>query len=43
MTLKRPTIFPMPTIVVKLLMGKMGEELLLAGKRLGFKGIDGFS
>ncbi|CAC9572739.1 Cell division inhibitor Slr1223 (YfcH in EC), contains epimerase/dehydratase and DUF1731 domains [uncultured Gammaproteobacteria bacterium] len=34
MTLKRPTIFPMPTIVVKLLMGKMGEELLLAGKKI---------
>ncbi len=32
--LKRPTIFPMPEIVVKLLMGKMGEELLLAGKRI---------
>ncbi|CAC9605513.1 Cell division inhibitor Slr1223 (YfcH in EC), contains epimerase/dehydratase and DUF1731 domains [uncultured Gammaproteobacteria bacterium] len=34
MTLKRPTIFPMPAIVVKLLMGKMGEELLLAGKKI---------
>ncbi len=34
MTLKRPTIFPMPEIVVKLLMGKMGEELLLAGKKI---------
>ncbi len=32
--LKRPTIFPMPEIVVKLLMGQMGEELLLAGKRI---------
>ena len=32
--LKRPTIFPMPEIVVKLLMGQMGEELLLAGKRV---------
>jgi uncharacterized protein (TIGR01777 family) len=34
MTLKRPTIFPMPAIVVKLLMGKMGEELLLTGKKI---------
>jgi uncharacterized protein (TIGR01777 family) len=32
--LKRPTIFPMPEIVVKLLMGQMGEELLLAGKKI---------
>jgi uncharacterized protein (TIGR01777 family) len=32
--LKRPTIFPMPTVVVKLLMGKMGEELLLKGKKI---------
>ena len=34
MILKRPTIFPMPAIVVKILMGKMGEELLLAGKKI---------
>ena len=32
--LKRPTIFPMPETVVKLLMGQMGEELLLTGKRI---------
>lgn len=32
--LKRPTIFPMPEIMVKLLMGQMGEELLLAGKQI---------
>jgi uncharacterized protein (TIGR01777 family) len=32
--LKRPTIFPMPKMVVQLLMGQMGEELLLAGKRV---------
>ncbi len=32
--LKRPTIFPMPTVVVKLLMGEMGEELLLKGKKI---------
>ena len=32
--LKRPTIFAMPVIVIKLLMGQMGEELLLAGKRI---------
>lgn len=30
----RPTILPMPGFVVKLLMGKMGEELLLAGKKV---------
>ena len=34
MVLNRPTIFPMPAIVVKLLMGTMGEELLLAGKKI---------
>ncbi|CAC9430891.1 Cell division inhibitor Slr1223 (YfcH in EC), contains epimerase/dehydratase and DUF1731 domains [uncultured Gammaproteobacteria bacterium] len=34
MILKRPTIFPMPALAVKLLMGKMGEELLLAGKKI---------
>lgn len=32
--LKRPTIFPMPALVVKLFMGQMGEELLLAGKNI---------
>ncbi|ORU89752.1 MAG: epimerase [Cycloclasticus sp. symbiont of Poecilosclerida sp. M] len=32
--LKRPTIFPMPAFVIKLLMGQMGEELLLAGKKI---------
>ena len=32
--LNRPTIFPMPQIAVKLLMGQMGEELLLAGKKI---------
>jgi uncharacterized protein (TIGR01777 family) len=31
---KRPTILPMPACVVKLLMGEMGEELLLAGKKV---------
>ena len=34
MILNRPIIFPMPAIVVKILMGKMGEELLLSGKRI---------
>jgi uncharacterized protein (TIGR01777 family) len=32
--LKRPTFFPMPTMLVKLLFGEMGEELLLAGKKI---------
>ena len=32
--LKRPTVLPMPALVVKLLMGQMGEELLLAGKKV---------
>jgi len=32
--LNRPTIFPMPALVIKLLMGQMGEELLLAGKKI---------
>jgi uncharacterized protein (TIGR01777 family) len=33
-SLGRPTIFPMPAFVIKLLMGNMGEELLLAGKKV---------
>lgn len=32
--LQRPTLLPMPAIVVKLLMGQMGEELLLKGKKI---------
>jgi uncharacterized protein (TIGR01777 family) len=32
--LKRPTVFSMPAPVIKLLMGQMGEELLLAGKKV---------
>ncbi len=32
--LKRPTILPMPAVSIKLLMGQMGEELLLAGKKV---------
>ncbi len=32
--LKRPTVFSIPAFVVKILMGQMGEELLLAGKRV---------
>lgn len=32
--LKRPAFIPLPAIVVKLLMGQMGEELLLSGQRV---------
>ncbi|MDO7085614.1 TIGR01777 family oxidoreductase [Pseudocolwellia sp. AS88] len=32
--LNRPTVLPMPAFVIKLLMGNMGEELLLAGKKI---------
>ncbi len=32
--LNRPTFFPMPAAAITLLMGRMGEELLLAGKRI---------
>lgn len=32
--LNRPAVFPMPAFVVRLLMGQMGEELLLAGKKV---------
>jgi len=32
--LNRPTIFPMPALVVKLLFGEMGETLLLKGQRV---------
>jgi uncharacterized protein (TIGR01777 family) len=31
--LRRPTIFPMPTFIVKAAFGEMGEELMLAGTR----------
>lgn len=33
-TLGRPTIFHVPALVIKLLMGDMGKELLLSGKRV---------
>ncbi len=33
-TLNRPAFFPLPSFMVKLLMGKMGEELLLSGQRV---------
>lgn len=33
-SLKRPTMFHMPAIMIKLLMGEMGKELLLAGKKV---------
>lgn len=32
--LNRPTILPMPAFIIKCLMGQMGEELLLAGKKI---------
>ena len=32
--LQRPSMLPMPALAVKLLMGQMGEELLLSGKRI---------
>lgn len=32
--LHRPTFLPMPAMAIKLLMGQMGEELLLAGKKV---------
>ena len=32
--LRRPALFPLPAFVVRLLMGEMGEELLLSGKRI---------
>ncbi len=32
--LNRPTFFSMPGVVIKLLMGQMGEELLLTGKKI---------
>jgi uncharacterized protein (TIGR01777 family) len=32
--LNRPTFFSMPGAVIKLLMGQMGEELLLTGKKI---------
>jgi len=33
-SIHRPAIFPMPAFIITLLMGKMGEELLLNGKRI---------
>jgi len=32
--LKRPTIFPMPSLVAKLMLGEMAQELLLASARV---------
>jgi len=32
--LNRPSIFPIPRIIVKILIGQMGEELLLSGKKI---------
>lgn len=32
--LQRPTVFPLPAFLVKLLLGQMGEELLLASQRV---------
>lgn len=32
--LQRPTFLPMPVTAIKLLMGQMGEELLLTGKKI---------
>ena len=32
--LGRPTVFTMPTLAVRILMGQMGEELLLSGRRV---------
>jgi uncharacterized protein (TIGR01777 family) len=32
--LSRPTIFPLPAFVVKLVFGQMGQELLLEGQRV---------
>ncbi|MGH1470094.1 MAG: TIGR01777 family oxidoreductase [Cellvibrionaceae bacterium] len=32
--LRRPAIFTVPSLVIKLLLGKMGEELLLSGKKI---------
>ncbi|MDH5592163.1 MAG: DUF1731 domain-containing protein, partial [Gammaproteobacteria bacterium] len=32
--LNRPTLLPMPAIIIKILMGQMGEELLLTGKKI---------
>ncbi|MEW5008443.1 MAG: TIGR01777 family oxidoreductase [Cycloclasticus sp.] len=32
--LKRPCILPVPALLIKLLMGQMGEELLLSGKKV---------
>ena len=33
-TLKRPSLLPMPSFFIKLLMGQMGSELLLSGKKV---------
>ena len=33
-TLRRPALIPMPSFVVKLLFGQMGDELLLQGKKV---------
>lgn len=32
--LGRPALLPLPAFIVRLLLGQMGEELLLAGRRI---------
>ena len=32
--LKRPCVLPLPALLVRILMGQMGEELLLSGKKI---------
>ncbi|MEZ0151807.1 MAG: TIGR01777 family oxidoreductase [Candidatus Reddybacter sp.] len=32
--LRRPAVLPLPAFIVRLLLGQMGEELLLAGRRI---------
>ncbi len=33
-SLRRPTVFTIPAIMIKILMGEMGKELLLSGKKV---------
>ncbi len=39
--LRRPAVFPMPALIVKLLFGEMGEELLLKGQSVLPKKLEG--
>jgi hypothetical protein len=39
--LHRPTVFPVPALALKILMGEMAQELLLSGQKVSPKALEG--